>query len=63
MKDVLNNAAKGIIKLILLLQFRIPLYCQVTDKEEITKLAFYSQVKGKEPIAVIDEKLLDYYAE
>lgn len=39
------------------------LYCQVTDKEEITKLAFYSQVKGKEPIAVIDEKLLDYYAE
>ena len=37
------------------------LYRQVNDKDEITKLAFYSQVKGKEPIAVIDEKLLDYY--
>ena len=37
------------------------LYSHVIDKEEITKLAFYSQVKGKEPIAVIDEKLLDYF--
>lgn len=37
------------------------LYRQVNDKDEITRLAFYSQVKGKEPIAVIDEKLLDYY--
>ncbi len=31
------------------------------DKEEIEKLAFYSQVKGKEPIAEIDEKLLEYW--
>lgn len=39
------------------------LYLMVNDKEEITKLAFYSQVKGKEQIAVIDEKLFDFYAE
>ena len=37
------------------------LYRQISDKNEITNLAFYSQVRGKEPIAVIDEKLLDYY--
>lgn len=32
-----------------------------TDKEEIERLAFYSQVKGKEKIAEIDEKLLEYW--
>ena len=37
------------------------LYRQVRDKEEIKKLAFYSQIKDKEPIADIDEKLLQYY--
>ena len=37
------------------------LYHQVKDKDEITKLAFYSKVKDKEPIAVIDEKLLEFY--
>ena len=31
------------------------------DKEEIGKLAFYSDIKGKEEIAVIDEKLLEYW--
>ena len=31
------------------------------DKEEIEKLAFYSDVKDKEVIAVIDEKLLEYW--
>jgi len=31
------------------------------DKEEIEKLAFYSQVKGKEKIAEIDEKLLEFW--
>lgn len=31
------------------------------DKEEIEKLAFYSDIKGKEEIAVIDEKLLEYW--
>ena len=31
------------------------------DKEEIEKLAFYRDVKGKEEIAVIDEKLLEYW--
>ena len=36
------------------------LYSMIKDKEEITGLALYSQVKGKEPIAEIDEKLLDY---
>ena len=38
------------------------LYAQVEDKKEITKLAFYSQIKDKEPIARIDEKLLRYFA-
>lgn len=33
----------------------------IKDKEEITKLALYSQVKNKEPIAMIDEKLLEYF--
>ena len=31
------------------------------DKEEIEKLAFYRDVKDKEVIAVIDEKLLEYW--
>ena len=31
------------------------------DKEEIEKLAFYSQVKGKEKVAEIDEELLQYW--
>ena len=38
------------------------LYGMIKDKEEITGLALYSQVKGKEAIAEIDEKLLDYFA-
>lgn len=33
-----------------------------TDKEEIEKLAFYKDVKGKERIALIDEKLLEYWS-
>ncbi len=37
------------------------LYNSVADKEEITGLALYSQIKDKEPIALIDEKLLEYY--
>ena len=37
------------------------LYNRVADKEEIKSLALYSQIKGKEPIALIDEKLLEYY--
>ena len=37
------------------------LYKSVADKEESTNLALYSQIKGKEPIALIDEKLLGYY--
>ncbi len=31
------------------------------DKEEIERLAFYSQVKGKEKVAEIDEALLQYW--
>lgn len=31
------------------------------DKEEIERLAFYSQVKGKEKIAEIDEALLQFW--
>ena len=37
------------------------LYGMIKDKDEITGLALYSQVKDKEPIALIDEKLLEYY--
>lgn len=37
------------------------LYKRVADKEEIKSLAWYSQIKGKEPIALIDEKLLEYF--
>lgn len=37
------------------------LYNRIRDKEEITKLALYSQVSGREPIALFDEKLLSYY--
>jgi len=33
-----------------------------TDKEEVEKLAFYSEIRGKEPIAAIDEKLLEYWS-
>lgn len=32
-----------------------------TDKEEVERLAFYTKIKGKEKIAPIDEKLLDYW--
>ena len=38
------------------------LYGTIRDKEEITGLALYSRVKDREPIALIDEKLLEYYA-
>ena len=31
------------------------------DKEEVERLAFYSQIQEKEPIAAIDEKLLEYW--
>lgn len=31
------------------------------DKEEVEKLTFYSQIKGKEKIAAIDESLLEYW--
>lgn len=31
------------------------------DKEEVEKLAFYKEIKGKEKIAPIDEKLLEYW--
>ena len=37
------------------------LYGMIKDKDEITSLALYSRVKDKEPIALIDEKLLEYY--
>ena len=37
------------------------LYEQIKDRGEIAKLALYSQIKGIEPIAMIDEKLLSYY--
>ena len=32
-----------------------------TDKEEVESLAFYSEIKGKEEMAPIDEKLLEYW--
>jgi len=32
-----------------------------TDKEEVERLAYYGDVKGKEAIAIIDEVLLGYW--
>lgn len=32
-----------------------------SDKEEVERLAFYSEIEGKESIAPIDEKLLEYW--
>lgn len=37
------------------------IYKQINDRDEIVKLAFYKDIKDKEPIAPIDEKLLEYY--
>ena len=37
------------------------LYGLIRDREEITGLDLYSRVKNREPIALIDEKLLEYY--
>ena len=37
------------------------LYDRIRDKEEITGLALYSRIRGREPIVLIDEKLLEYY--
>lgn len=37
------------------------IYKRIKDKDEITKIALYSQVKNRESIARIDEKLLEYY--
>lgn len=34
---------------------------EIKDRDEIGKLALYSQVKNTEPISLIDEKLLDYF--
>ena len=36
-------------------------YNRINDRDEIIKLALYSKIKNKEPIAPIDEKLLEYY--
>lgn len=37
------------------------IYNRINDRDEIAKLELYSNVKKKEPIAPIDEKLLEYY--
>ena len=37
------------------------IYSLIKDKNEITELKFYSQIKDQEPVALIDEKLLEYY--
>ncbi len=34
---------------------------QIKDCDEILKLTLYSEIKGKEPIAEIDEALIDFY--
>ncbi len=34
---------------------------RIRDKEGIVKLALYGDIRGKEPIAEIDEVLLQYY--
>ena len=37
------------------------IYRQVKDKDEIGKIALYSLIKNREPIAIIDEELLKYF--
>ncbi|MDE6660171.1 MAG: NUDIX domain-containing protein [Eubacterium sp.] len=37
------------------------IYRAIQDKEEITEIALYRQVKNRELIALIDEKLLEYF--
>lgn len=37
------------------------LFGMIKDKDEITELALYSRIKGNDPIALFDEKLLSYY--
>ena len=37
------------------------IYNRINDRDEIIKLELYSNIKYKEPIAPIDEKLLEYY--
>ncbi len=37
------------------------IYKQVKDKDEIAGLSLYGGIKGKKPVAEIDEKLLEYY--
>lgn len=37
------------------------LTAQIRDRDEILRLGFYRQIKGREPIAVIDEKLLEFF--
>lgn len=37
------------------------LYSKIKDNDEIAKLALYEQIKNREPIALIDEKLLEYF--
>lgn len=37
------------------------IYNRINDRDEIIKLALYSNIKNKEPIAPIDKKLLEYY--
>ena len=37
------------------------LYSRIKDKDEITELKLYCQGKDKDPIALIDEKLLEFY--
>ena len=37
------------------------LFGMIKDKDEITQLALYSEIKDNEPISLIDEKLLSFY--
>ncbi len=37
------------------------IYDKIKDRNEIGKLALYGDIKDVEPIALIDEKLLEYY--
>lgn len=34
---------------------------QIKDKDEIGTISFYNQIKNTQPIAAIDEKLLEYF--
>lgn len=70
-KDIVSNVCLKITKLLEIVccaeehadEKCTPItHCLVRmDKEEVERLALYKTIQGKEKIAIIDEKLLEYW--